>query len=217
MSPISDTSRFSMKKQETNQRNKEQSKQKLIDAVNQIIIRDGFKGIGINAIAKEANLDKVLIYRYFDGLDGLLREFAMQKDFYINISDFIQDDIESMQKADLINLINKILIGQLRELRANRELQELLLWQLVEKNELTLAIAKEREQKGYELSNKLKEKMNLNNNESDAVMALLVSGIYFMVLSSRTVDVFNGVELNSEKGWKQIEDAIKQIVNSYFN
>ena len=206
-----------MKKQETNQRNKEQSKQKLIDAVNQIIIRDGFKGIGINAIAKEANLDKVLIYRYFDGLDGLLREFAMQKDFYINISDFIQDDIESMQKADLINLINKILIGQLRELRANRELQELLLWQLVEKNELTLAIAKEREQKGYELSNKLKEKMNLNNNESDAVMALLVSGIYFMVLSSRTVDVFNGVELNSEKGWKQIEDAIKQIVNSYFN
>ena len=217
MSPISDTSKFSMKKQETNQRNKEQSKQKLIDAVNQIIIRDGFKGIGINAIAKEANLDKVLIYRYFDGLDGLLREFAMQKDFYINISDFIQDDIESMQKADLINLINKILIGQLRELRANRELQELLLWQLVEKNELTLAIAKEREQKGYELSNKLKEKMNLNNNESDAVMALLVSGIYFMVLSSRTVDVFNGVELNSEKGWKQIEDAIKQIVNSYFN
>lgn len=216
MSPISDTKIFAMKKQESNQRNKEQSKQKLIDAVSQIIIRDGFKGIGINAIAKEAGLDKVLIYRYFDGLDGLLREFAKQKDFYINISRFIQDGIELRQKDDLINLINKILIGQLKELRENRELQELILWQMIEKNELTIAIAKEREEKGYELNNKFKDKMNLIDNDSDAVMALLVSGIYFLVLSSRTVDIFNGVELNSEKGWKQIENAIKQIVNSYF-
>lgn len=206
-----------MTKKESTQRNKEESKQKLIDAVGQIILNEGFKGIGINAIAKEANLDKVLIYRYFDGIDGLLREFAKQKDFYINISNFIQDEIESAEKHELKDLIIKVLIGQLHELNKNKELQEFMLWEMVEKNELTIAIAKEREEKGYELSNKLKEKMNLKDNDSDAVMALLVSGIYYLVLRSRTVDVFNGIELNSEKGMQQIENAVKAIVNSYFD
>ena len=217
MSPVSDIKFQLMTKKETNQRNKEQSKQKLIDAVGQIILRDGFKGIGINAIAKEAKLDKVLIYRYFDGIDGLLKEFAKQKDFYINISNFIQDEIENAKTNEVKDLIIKVLINQLRELYKNKELQEFMLWEMIERNELTIAIAKEREEKGYELSKKLKEKMDLKNSDSDAIIALLVSGIYYLVLRSRTVDVFNGIELNSAKGWQQIENAIQLIINTSFD
>lgn len=202
---------------ENNLRNKDQSKKKLIDAVSKIILRDGFKGIGINAIAKEAKLDKVLIYRYFNGLNGLLREFAKQKDFYINISNFIQDEIVNAPKDELKNLVAKVLKEQLRGLKDNKELQELMLWEMVEKNELTDAITKEREEKGYELSSKLKEKMDLKDNKSDAVIALLVSGIYYLVLRSRSIDEFNGINLNSEKGWQQIEIAIQLIVDSFFN
>ena len=206
-----------MKREEQVSRNKEQSRQKLIDAVGTIILRDGFKSIGINSVATEANLDKVLIYRYFDGLDGLLREFAKRKDFYINISDLILDEIENARAEDLKELIIKILVSQLRGLRENRALQELMVWEILERNELTIAIAKDREEKGYELSKRLKEKMNLTGNESDAAIALLVSGIYYLVLRARTVDVFNGVDLSSEEGWLQIEKAIRQIVISYFD
>jgi AcrR family transcriptional regulator len=206
-----------MTKKEISLRNKDQSKQRLIDAVSKIILRDGFKGIGINAIAKEAKLDKVLIYRYFNGINGLLREFAKQKDFYINISNAIQDEIENAQKNELKNLVNKVLKEQLRDLKDNKELQELMLWEMVEKNDLTDAIAKEREEKGYELSRKLKEKMNVNDNEPDAIIALITSGIYYLVLRSRTTNVFNGININSEKGWQQIEIAIQLIVDSYFD
>jgi AcrR family transcriptional regulator len=206
-----------MKRDEQVSRNKEQSRQKLIDAVGTIILRDGFNAIGINSVAKEADLDKVLIYRYFDGLDGLLREFAKRKDFYINISDLILDEIENARAEDLKELIIKILVSQLRGLRENQALQELMVWEILERNELTIAIAKDREEKGYELSKRLKEKMNLTGNESDAAIALLVSGIYYLVLRARTVDVFNGVDLSSEEGWLQIEKAIRQIVISYFD
>lgn len=206
-----------MKRDEQVSRNKEQSRQKLIDAVGTIILRDGFNAIGINSVAKEADLDKVLIYRYFDGLDGLLREFAKRKDFYINISDLILDEIENARAEDLKELIIKILVSQLRGLRENQALQELMVWEILERNELTIAIAKDREEKGYEVSKRLKEKMNLTGNESDAAIALLVSGIYYLVLRARTVDVFNGVDLSSEEGWLQIEKAIRQIVISYFD
>ncbi len=108
-------------------------------------------------------------------------------------------------------------MSQLRGLRENSVLQELMLWEMLERNELTIAIAKDREAKGYELSRRLKEKMNLAGDESDAAIALLVSGIYYLVLRSRTVDVYNGVDISAEEGWLQIEKAIRQIVTSYFS
>jgi len=206
-----------MKRDEQVSRNKEQSRQKLIDAVGSIILRDGFGSVGINSVAKEAILDKVLIYRYFDGLYGILREFARRKDFYINISDLILEEIRNARVEELTELVIKILVSQLRGLRENSVLQELMLWEMLERNELTIAIAKDREAKGYELSRRLKEKMNLAGDESDAAIALLVSGIYYLVLRSRTVDVYNGVDISAEEGWLQIEKAIRQIVTSYFS
>jgi len=208
-----------MTKKEIIQRNKEESKQRLIDAVGQIIVKEGFKGIGINSIAKQAGLDKVLIYRYFDGLDGLLRAFARQKDFYINISETLLHEIENANKEDIQSLITKVLIAQFRELLHNSELQEFMLWEMVEKNELTLAIAKEREEKGTYLSHKIKEKKNINESglDTDAIVAVLVSGLYYLALRSRTVDIFNGVELNTEQGWARTEKAVESIINNLFN
>jgi len=208
-----------MTKKEIIQRNKEESKQRLIDAVGQIIVTEGFKGIGINSIAKQAGLDKVLIYRYFDGLDGLLRAFARQKDFYINISETLLHEIENANKEDIQPLITQVLTAQFRELLHNSELQEFMLWEMVEKNELTLAIAKEREEKGTYLSHKIKEKMNIQESDfdTDAIVALLVSGLYYLALRSRTVDVFNGVELNTEQGWARTEKAVESIINNLFN
>ena len=207
-----------MTKKEINQRNKEKSKQRLIDAVGHIIVKEGFKGIGINAISKQAGLDKVLIYRYFDSLDGLLRAFARQKDFYINLSENKLSKIESAKKEDIKTLITDVLIGQFRELLHNAELQEFMLWEMLEKNELTIAIAKEREEKGFYLSNKIKEKMELKESDLDidAIVAVLVSGLYYIALRSRTIEIFNGVELNSKKGLIRIEKITESIINSLF-
>lgn len=49
-----------------------ETEKRLLEAVSKIIEEEGFTQIGINRIAKKAQCDKVLIYRYFGGLDGLL-------------------------------------------------------------------------------------------------------------------------------------------------
>ena len=54
----------------------------ILDAVSRLILRDGMSGVGINALAREAGVDKVLIYRYFDDLDGLYRAYAEHGDFW---------------------------------------------------------------------------------------------------------------------------------------
>lgn len=51
------------------QKNKEQTKRRLIDAVGEIFRTSGYPGLGVNKVAKAAGVSKELIYRYFGSFD----------------------------------------------------------------------------------------------------------------------------------------------------
>lgn len=53
-------------------RNREATSARVIAAAAKILARDGAAALGVNALAKEAACDKQLIYRYFDGLEGVM-------------------------------------------------------------------------------------------------------------------------------------------------
>src|SRR5271165_6207833 len=59
-------------------RDREETRKKILAAMSQLLARKGSRGLGINAIAREAGVDKVLIYRYFGGLPDLYRAFAVE-------------------------------------------------------------------------------------------------------------------------------------------
>ena len=52
-------------------KNRQATEMTLITAVNDIIEESGFERLGINAVAAKAKVSKMLIYRYFNSLDGL--------------------------------------------------------------------------------------------------------------------------------------------------
>ena len=81
------------------------TEKRLIEAVSKVIEEEGFTKIGINRIARQAQCDKVLIYRYFGGLDGLLVAWAKQYDFYsFAYSEFISQ-VEQATKSNLQDII----------------------------------------------------------------------------------------------------------------
>ena len=47
------------------------TQQRIIDAFERVLLRDGVAGVGINAIVAEAGVGKGLIYHHLDGLEGL--------------------------------------------------------------------------------------------------------------------------------------------------
>src|SRR5512146_1311761 len=53
-----------------------ETKERIVQAAGRLLARDGYRAMGVNAIAEEAGADKVLIYRYFGGLPGLLGTLA---------------------------------------------------------------------------------------------------------------------------------------------
>ena len=81
-------------------RDKEATKAKLIKAAGQVMARDGFAKMGVNAVAREANVDKVLIYRYFGGLEGLIKAYAEDGDFWPGVEELIAEPEAIYRAAD---------------------------------------------------------------------------------------------------------------------
>lgn len=52
-------------------RNRDETRQRILDAALDLVAEEGFSALGINAVARRAEADKQLIYRYFGGLDDL--------------------------------------------------------------------------------------------------------------------------------------------------
>ena len=68
-------------------KNRQATEMTLITAVNDIIEESGFEGLGINAVAAKAKVSKMLIYRYFNSLDGLIAAYIQQNDYWINFDE----------------------------------------------------------------------------------------------------------------------------------
>ena len=198
-------------------RNKEETKSKLVEAVGRIILREGFSSLGINTVAKEAGVDKVLIYRYFENLDGLLKTYVMSKDYFANIIIYEDELNQADIQQEVVAIAKKIFTGQLKEILTNKELQEIVLWELTTKNEITVQLAKKREARGVKLFNSILTKLENPKADVHAAASIILGGINYLVLRSRHVEVFNGIKLNSPKGWKRIEKSLEELIDLVLN
>jgi len=193
------------------------TRKKILKAVERLLARKGFQGVGINAVAREAGVDKVLIYRYFGGLPQLLRSFAQQGDFWPTIGQILGRSLTEIGGLTLKDLSTLVLKGYLRELRKRVTTQEILRWELVQRNELTDELAAVREAQGLEILDLLPAAGTSSApRDLGAVGALLHAGVMYLVLRAKTADTYMGVDLHTEEGWSRIERAIDELVETTF-
>lgn len=193
-------------------RERDESKQRLIDALGALLAEQGFSGLGINAIAAKAQLDKVLIYRYFGGLGGLLAVFAKQSAFWPTTRELLG---RTKAKAQGLDLAYALLAGHLRELRKRPMTQEIMRWELFAQNGLTDELARSREEQGLEILALLKSELPDDAQTLDlaAIGALLHAGLSYLVLRGKTAPVYMGVPLGTAQGDARLLKAIRQLVS----
>ncbi|MBN1333733.1 MAG: TetR/AcrR family transcriptional regulator [Synergistales bacterium] len=199
-------------------RDREGTKKKILKAVGHILKTRGFQDIGINNIARESGVDKVLIYRYFGGLQELLHAFAEQGDYWPTTNDIAPEDDKNIKNLAIPEASIVLLRGYLRELKKNPSAQEILRGELMSKNELALETAGTREKQGRDLINLLDLEPGLRDRiDVTAVAALLSAGFTYLILRSKTSGTYLGLDLNSEDDWERIENALDQLVRSVFD
>lgn len=193
-------------------RDKEETKARILAAVGKLLTSSGFKQLGVNAIAREAGVDKVLIYRYFENLPSLLQTFGKESNYWITVEELIGD--ESTAEAESLNEWMALLLTRfLHDLQQRPITQEIMRWELLEGNELTNELAQVRDHMATESLEFLKQKCSFPpDKDIFAISAVLIAGIVYLVLRTKVSHTFLGIDFSSPNGWRRIEAAIASLV-----
>ena len=180
---------------------------RILDAVGSLLVREGFGALGVNAVAREAGVDKVLIYRYFGGIDQLLEAWGNELDFWPSVAEILGDAPESDPAALAAGMLKR----HLHALRARPWTLEVMAWEAVERHPLTRILDHIREARAEQLVAALPAHLFGEGQDLPAISALLGAGLQYLLLRSRTVDRYNGVPIASQEGWTRIEGALQAI------
>jgi AcrR family transcriptional regulator len=197
-------------------RNKERSKRRFIEASVELVRENGFKSLGVNAVAERAELSKVLIYRYFGGLSGLLSAVADEIDpLQSDAAEQLLQSIDSAATAG--EIVERVVMDLHRALDQDELTKQLLVTELNEHNELTETLAAAREELGLELTRRLSDELRARNMPSDldfnALVAVIYSGVMYLTLRSSTAPVYNGVDIRSDAGWQRMASTLRALVD----
>ncbi|MEZ0607408.1 TetR/AcrR family transcriptional regulator [Fibrella sp. WM1] len=189
-------------------RDRQQTEQRLIDAVHELITTEGFDQVRINRLAQQAKVNKILIYRYFGGLSGLIDAYYAK---YMPVStDPLVDrnQLEDISAEAFLKLCCDYLLNEFRELKTNSPAQQILkndlfAYQPGATNPLT-AGKEEQIQSMVDTMSRLVHPVH-----GRPLLAVFVSAMTMLTFLAQDKRTLLGIYLGDEKGWDQIEQAVQ--------
>ena len=188
-------------------KSREQTESKILEAVASIVESDGFEKLGINTIALKANVSKMLIYRYFGGLEELVARFIMQKDYWANTDTLI------LNPHSVGDSIKSMFRNQIEQLRNDVTLRRLCRWELSCHNASIDRLRDKREENGCNLIKVVSRLTGCSNAEVASLASILSASISYLTLIEDQCPTYNGIALQTDKGWEQIAQGVDMIVD----
>jgi len=194
----------------TIERDREATEKRLLETIGKMISNDGFEKVGINAVAAQSGVSKILIYRYFGSVEGLMAAYIRQYDFWLNFP------IEFPSREQLPSFVRNIFQEQIEQLRNNPTLKRLYRWELSCNNDMIVKLREQREKIGVSLVEKVSELTGFPQKEMAVLASFLSASITYLVMLEDFCPVYNGIPLNNDSGWKQIKEGIEVLINKVF-
>ncbi|MGD0188688.1 MAG: TetR/AcrR family transcriptional regulator [Roseiarcus sp.] len=193
-------------------RNSDAMRARILAAVAKMIVRDGLSAIGVNALAREAGCDKVLIYRYFGDLEGVWAAYAAQSDFWWSVEELTRGIDPS--RLTLPEAMKTILRRHAEGLRARPVTLAVLAAELTNRTRLVVALEAVRERRALELSKWIAERYPPPPAaDLEAVGMLIGVAINYLAVRARAIRVMGGVKIRSEADWERILAAVDALID----
>lgn len=196
-----------------NGRDRAQTEQRLIAAVGQLLAEQGFQAIGVNAIARKAGVDKVLIYRYFDGLPKLLESYGRSSNFWPS-TDEVLGDQTALRQLSAGQRMQVILERLVYGLQARPQTLAIMAWELSQQNALTNTLAEIREKWGIDVLQQATCDLEQEQRNISAIANFLVAGVQYLLIRSGNTEHYGGISLQTEQGWSRWQKAITALCHA---
>ncbi len=191
-------------------RGREHTEQRLIDAVGQIIAEEGFEQLGINRIAAKAGINKILIYRYFGGLEGLLDAHYKQNPPVVQLPRLNPEQFKGASIEEIMQASCEYMLMDFRLLRQNVQSLEYLRSDLLAHSEKhSNPLADQIDQETHAIVESMSGMVSSEYGRS--VSAVMISALRLLTFMSQDKRTLMGIDLGTDEGWAQIEEAVRRI------
>lgn len=180
------------------------------------LLKEG-SDLGVNILAEKSGLNKVLIYRYFGGWDGLLEAYAKRINLWRSIREDLESGLEKRHWQSWQETTFWVFKTYRIRLVESPVYLRILKEEMKNPNPLTRKLEVEREEEGLNISHLIARFFPvLEKNDVLAAGAFVMSGITYLVLKATEVDTFNGLDMRDEKSWERIDEIWKRTFLANF-
>ncbi len=191
-------------------RSRLQTEQRIVDAVGSILLDQGYPAVGVNAIARQAGCDKVLIYRYFGGFDELLLAFAETTTLWWEVDEIITESATECAEITLPDFLQRLLNRYVAALEARPLALEIMAWEMSAQNNLTNTLGRIRSERGMELVKRVRAFYHQPNIDIGGVLGVFGASINYLVIRTRK----QSQQYKTEEWWR-LQQTITKLLQAY--
>ena len=189
---------------------------KILDALETVLVRDGIRQLSLNAIVDEAEVGKPLLYRYFDNLPGLLTAWVERRGPQPSGRNAGKEAVDSseLDKTEFFATLADQLLESAAQLRQQPILLEMLAEELTAKSELTEPFARARRRRSKQFVSQMLKDSRYSEPEVRGKIIVLYAAIHYLAMRARRSPNFMGLRLDTRKGWQEAMSMVRNLVVS---
>lgn len=184
----------------------------IVEAGERILLRDGFPGLNVQTLAAEAGCDRKLVYRYFEGVDGVVTRIAARahSGLVASLNATPATETESVRAFARLSLS-----AWVAALRASPLTLRLMAWALVESSPLLNRIENDRSAVLQGWMRERRPRLRVPpEGDPAALNAVLLAAVQHLALSADARPGVGGVALD-DAGWTRIEAALDRLLVAF--
>jgi AcrR family transcriptional regulator len=189
---------------------------RLLDAFETVLIREGAGDVTVQAVAAEAQVAKTLIYRYFDGIGGLIKAWASRRDIFVPLGELFPDpqaSVKDLHDDPFLFAKNQIL-KQAEHMHTHPAYIELCLAELSGSGPVIDALMELRVERNAAESKALGVALDGSTVPMLIPVLLMPAAITYLAIRARRSPLFaNFIQLDTDEGWAQVMGAVEQLLD----
>ncbi len=182
----------------------------IVEAGERILLRDGFPALNVQTLAAEAGCDRKLVYRYFEGADGVVARLADRA-----AAELVRalDAAPRAETDSLRAFARASLAAWLSALRSSPLTLRLMAWALVEDSPLLRRIEADRAALLQAWMRERRPRLRVPpEGDPAALNAVLMAAVQHLALADGAA--VGGLALD-ESGWPRVMAALDRLLTAY--
>lgn len=195
-------------------KNKEQTKRRILRTVERLLVDEGFSALGINRIANETGVAKVLIYRYFGDLDGLLNAFVTSPDFWPTREEIIDLPEEAFFALEMRERIKRVMFNFAAALRKRPQTMAILAWEMSGNPSLTRVMEEALGQFSRQITESISRNDKPTHPQLPQMLSVISAGMMHLGLAYQHHQRFAALRLETPDDWKRVLKAFATLLDN---